>query len=90
MVISELANSGLDAAIGDNGVIAFRVQEHKQLKTVSDPSFPKEYFGIVVKQGNKALQDKLNAGLAAIKADGSYATIYKKWFQADAPTLPAQ
>lgn len=90
VVISELANSGLDAAIGDNGVIAFRVQEHKQLKTVSDPSFPKEYFGIVVKQGNKALQDKLNAGLAAIKADGSYATIYKKWFQADAPTLPAQ
>lgn len=90
VVISELANSGLDAAIGDNGVIAFRVQEHKQLKTVSDASFPKEYFGIVVKQGNKALQDKLNAGLAAIKADGSYATIYKKWFQADAPTLPAQ
>ena len=90
VVISELANSGLDAAIGDNGVIAFRVQEHKTLKTVSDPSFPKEYFGIVVKQGNKALQDKLNAGLAAIKADGSYATSYKKWFQADAPTLPAQ
>ncbi len=90
VVISELANSGLDAAIGDNGVIAFRVQEHKQLKTVSDPSFPKEFFGIVVKQGNKALLDKLNAGLAAIKADGSYATIYKKWFQAEAPALPAQ
>ena len=90
VVISELANTGLDAAIGDNGVIAFRVQEHKSLKTVSDPAFPKEYFGIVVKQGNKALLDKLNAGLAAIKADGTYATIYKKWFQADAPTLPAQ
>jgi len=90
VVIAELANSGLDAAIGDNGVIAFRVQEHKQLKTVNDPSFPKEFFGIVVKQGNKALLDKLNTGLAAVKADGSYATIYKKWFQADAPTLPAQ
>ncbi|MDR7378033.1 polar amino acid transport system substrate-binding protein [Rhodoferax ferrireducens] len=90
VVISELANSGLDAAIGDNGVIAFRVQEHKQLKTVNDPSFPKEFFGIVVKQGNKALLDKLNTGLAAVKADGSYATIYKKWFQAEAPTLPAQ
>jgi polar amino acid transport system substrate-binding protein len=90
VVISELVNSGVDAAIGDNGVIAFRVQEHKQLKTVSDPNFPKEYFGIVVKQGNKALLDKLNAGLAAIKADGSYAQIYKKWFQAEAPALPAQ
>ncbi|MDB5744946.1 MAG: extracellular solute-binding protein family 3 [Polaromonas sp.] len=90
VVISELVNTGLDAAIGDNGVIAFRVQEHKQLKTISDPSFPKEFFGIVVKQGNKALLDKLNAGLAAVKADGSYAQIYRKWFQADAPALPAQ
>ena len=71
-------------------MIAFRAQEHKQLKTVSDPGFPKEYFGIVVKQGNKALQDKLNAGLAAVKADGSYAQIYKKWFLAEAPALPAQ
>jgi polar amino acid transport system substrate-binding protein len=90
VVISELANSGVDAAIGDNGVIAFRAQEHKQLKTVNDPSFPKEYFGIVVKQGNKALLDKLNSGLSAIKADGSYGQIYKKWFLAEAPVLPAQ
>ena len=78
------------AVIGDNGVIAYRIQEHKQLKTVSDPNFPKEYFGIVVKQGNKVLLDKLNAGLAAIKADGSYAKIYKTWFQAEAPELPAK
>ena len=90
VIISELVNSGVDAAIGDNGVIAFRVQEHKQLKTVSDANFPKEYFGIVVKQGNKALLDKLNTALAAVKADGTYAQIYKKWFQADAPALPAQ
>lgn len=89
-IISELANGGVDAAIGDNGVIAFRVQEHKNLKTVDDPSFPKEYFGIVVKQGNKALLDKINAGLAAVKADGSYAQIHKKWFLADAPALPAK
>ena len=90
VAVSELANSGVDAVIGDNGVIAYRVQEHKQLKTVSDPNFPKEYFGIAVKQGNKALLDKLNAGLAAIKADGTYARIYKTWFHAEAPVLPAQ
>ena len=90
VIISELANGGVDAAIGDNGVIAFRTQEHKHLKTVADANFPKEFFGIVVKQGNKALLDKLNAGLAAVKADGTYAQIYKKWFQADAPALPAQ
>ena len=90
VVIAELVNSGVDAAIGDNGVIAFRAQEHAELKTVSDPDFPKEYFGIVVKQGNKGLLDKLNAGLAAVQADGSYAQIYQKWFKAEAPELPAQ
>ena len=40
VAVSELANSGVDAVIGDNGVIAYRIQEHKQLKTVSDPNFP--------------------------------------------------
>ena len=66
------------------------MQEHKELKTLSDPAFPKEYFGIAVKQGNKALLDRLNSGLAAIKADGTYAQIYRKWFHSDAPALPAQ
>ncbi len=90
VMIQELAASGLDAAIGDNGVIAYRVQEQKSLKTVDDPSFPKEYFGIVVKQGNRDLLDKVTAGLTAIKADGTYATIYRKWFKAEPPPLPAR
>jgi polar amino acid transport system substrate-binding protein len=88
LIIAELVGHGVDAAIGDNGVIAYRVQERQELKTVSDPSFPKEYFGIVVKQGNTALRAKLNEGLAAIISDGSYARIYRKWFQAEPPTLP--
>ena len=62
LIIAELVAGGVDAAIGDNGVIAYRVQEHKSLKTVNDPGFPKEYFGIVVKQGNTALRDRLNTG----------------------------
>lgn len=90
VMIQELAGAGLDAAIGDNGVIAYRVQEQPKLKTVDDPTFPKEYFGIVVKQGNKALLDKLNAGLAGIRSDGTYAALYRKWFKAEPPTLPAQ
>ena len=90
LIIAELAAYGVDAAIGDNGVIAYRVQEQKTLKTVSDPGFPKEYFGIVVKQGNAALRDQLNAGLAGIISDGSYARIYRTWFKAEPPVLPKQ
>lgn len=83
LIISELAGGGVDAAIGDNGVIAYRVSQNAALKTVEDPAFPVEGFGIVVKKGDKALQDKLNAGLAAVRADGSYSQIYKKWFGKD-------
>lgn len=90
LVIAELAAHGVDAAIGDNGVIAYRVQERKDLTTVSDPSFPREYFGIVVKQGNTALRDSLNAGLQAIIADGTYARIHRQWFKADPPPLPVK
>jgi polar amino acid transport system substrate-binding protein len=88
VAIAELLGGGLDAVIGDNGVIAYRVQEHRELKTVSDPLFPAEYFGIVVRKGNKGLLDQLNRGLAATMADGSYARAYRKWFQADPPVLP--
>jgi len=83
LIISELAGGGVDAAIGDNGVIAYRVSQNPDLKTVEDPSFPEEGFGIVVKKGDKPMQDKLSAGLAAIRADGSYNAIYKKWFNKD-------
>ncbi|MCD2167260.1 MAG: basic amino acid ABC transporter substrate-binding protein [Comamonas sp.] len=83
LIISELAAGGVDAAIGDNGVIAYRVSQYPALKTVDDASFPKEHFGIVVRKGDKALQEKINAGLAAIRADGSYNVIYKKWFNQD-------
>lgn len=90
LIIAELAGYGVDAVIGDNGVIAYRVAEQKDLKTVEDATFPKEYFGIVVKQGNTALRKTLDTGLAAIQADGSYATIYRKWFKTDPPALPKQ
>ena len=83
VVISELVGSGVDAAIGDNGVIAYRASLDPSLKTVEDPNFPKEHFGIVVRKGDKALLDRINAGLAAIRADGTYNTIYKKWFKTD-------
>lgn len=90
LIIAELAAGGVEAAIGDNGVIAYRVQEHKSLKTIDDPSLPKEYFGIAVKQGNAALRDTLNKGLAAIIADGTYAKIYRTWFKSEPPVLPKQ
>lgn len=81
LIISELAAGGVDAAIGDNGVIAYRVAQTPGLKVVEDPDFPKEHFGIVTRKGDDALREQLDAGLAAIRADGTYNTLYQKWFK---------
>jgi polar amino acid transport system substrate-binding protein len=49
---------------------------------VSDKEFVPEQYGIAVKKGNTELLDKLNKGLADIKADGTYDKIYAQYFGA--------
>ncbi|MDK6768775.1 transporter substrate-binding domain-containing protein, partial [Klebsiella aerogenes] len=52
---------------------------------VGDKVTDKDYFGtglgIAVRQGNTELQQKFNAALEKVKKDGTYQTIYSKWFQ---------
>ena len=69
--------------MGDNGVIQNFVNNNPgvKLNTISDPAFEKEYYGFAVKKGRSdELLSKINAGIAAIKADGTYQKIYDKWF----------
>ncbi|KAF0811626.1 ABC transporter arginine-binding protein 1 [Andreprevotia sp. IGB-42] len=82
LALKELLNGGVDAVVADNGVVVNFIANNKndKLKTIDDATFAKEYYGFAVKKGNKALLEKLNKGIAAIKADGSYAKIYKKYF----------
>ncbi|WP_028456573.1 basic amino acid ABC transporter substrate-binding protein [Chitinilyticum litopenaei] len=82
LALKELLNGGVDAVVADNGVVVNFIANNKgsKLKTIDDSSFAKEYYGIAVKKGNKDLLAKLNKGLAAIKADGTYDKIYKKYF----------
>ncbi|WP_410500207.1 basic amino acid ABC transporter substrate-binding protein [Chitinibacter sp. S2-10] len=82
LALQELQNGGVDAVIADNGVVVNYITNNSKakLKTIDDASFAKEYYGIAVKKGNKALLDQLNKGIAAIKADGTYDKIYKHYF----------
>lgn len=41
---------------------------------------PTQYMAFAVKKGNHALKDKINAGLAKVKADGTYDKLVNKWF----------
>lgn len=82
LALQELEAGGVDAVVADNGVIAHYVANNTgaKFKSVSDPAFVPEQYGLVVKKGNAELLAKLNAGLAAVRADGSYDQIFKQYF----------
>ena len=83
LAFKELAAGGVDATVGDNGVVQYFVANNPGVKynMFVDPPFPKEQYGFALKKGrNDGLREKINKGLAAIKADGTYAKIEQKWF----------
>ena len=81
LALKELENGGVDAVVADNGVIVnFQKNNPSAFKVVTDTTFKKEHYGIAVKTGNAELLKKINAGLAAIKADGTYEKIYQGYF----------
>ena len=90
LALKELETGGIDAVVADNGVVVNYVKNNagNKFKTVNDPAFAPEHYGIAVKKGNAALLAKLNKGLAAIRADGSYERIYAKYLGAP-ETAPA-
>ena len=90
LALKELESGGVDAVVADNGVVVNYVTNNAgaKFKTVSDKAFVPEQYGFAVKKGNAELLGKLNKGLADIKADGSYAAIYAKYFGAP-PAAPA-
>jgi polar amino acid transport system substrate-binding protein len=90
LALKELESGGVDAVVADNGVVIHYVANNPggKFKTVSDKDFVPEQYGIAVKKGNAELLGKLNEGLKGIKADGTYNTIYAKYFGA-APAAAA-
>jgi polar amino acid transport system substrate-binding protein len=94
LALKELEAGGVDAVVADNGVVVHYIANNPggKFKTVSDKAFELEQYGIAVKKGNAELLGKINDGLAAIKADGTYDKIYAQYFgqaSAAAPAAPA-
>jgi polar amino acid transport system substrate-binding protein len=84
LALKELEAGGLDAVVADNGVIENYVANNTSVKfkTVKDAGFTPEQYGLAVRKGNTELLEKLNKGLADVKADGTYDQIYAKYFGA--------
>lgn len=83
LALNELLEGGVNASVGDNGVIQYFVANNPniQFRTIVDEGFDKEEYGFVIKKGRSdKLLPAINAGLAAVKADGTYDKIYQQWF----------
>ncbi|WP_275554074.1 arginine ABC transporter substrate-binding protein [Mixta sp. Marseille-Q2659] len=83
--ILDLKNGRIDAVFGDTAVVNEWLKQNQNLTAVGEKVTDKAYFGtglgIAVRQNKSALQQKFNAALDKVKADGTYKTIYSKWFQ---------
>ncbi|BES84598.1 arginine ABC transporter substrate-binding protein [Pectobacterium araliae] len=83
--VLDLKNGRLDAVFGDTAVVNEWLKQNDTLASVGQSVTDKDYFGIglgiAVRQNNDELLKKFNDALNKIKQDGTYETIYKKWFQ---------
>ncbi|MBP2170578.1 arginine transport system substrate-binding protein [Erwinia toletana] len=82
--ILDLKNGRLDGVFGDTAVVNEWLKSNPNLATVGNHVTDAQYFGaglgIAVRPDNKALLEKLNSALTAIKADGTYQKISDRWF----------
>ncbi|AIY44105.1 Glutamine ABC transporter [Collimonas arenae] len=82
LLLTEVDNGGVDAAVGDNGAVAnhLKFNKDKGFKLIESDKFEKEYYGIAVRPVDTALMAKINSGLKAVHANGSYDKIYASYF----------
>jgi polar amino acid transport system substrate-binding protein len=79
-----LAADRVDAVINDYAVSAYAAERRDDFEIV-DRNPTVENYGLVFSKENTALRDAFNAGLAEIRANGTYDEIYRKWFGEDPP-----
>ncbi len=79
----ELSNNGVDAVINSKPATAYMLTMQPKIaeKTELLPDvLSHTYTAMMVKKGNTALANELNAAFTQMKQSGEYAEIYKKWF----------
>ncbi|MCC5661379.1 basic amino acid ABC transporter substrate-binding protein [Nostoc sp. XA010] len=84
----DLINGNVDAVINDVPVIlyALKTGSLRGIK-IAGELLTQEYYGIPVRKNSPNL-NLINKGLDTIIKDGTYAQIYKKWFNTKPPQLP--
>jgi polar amino acid transport system substrate-binding protein len=78
-LFAAIESGSIDAILQDLPVNAYRTTQDKSLKVVETYKTGEQY-GFAVKQDNAAVLTFINDGLKALKADGTFDTIYSKYF----------
>lgn len=93
LAIQELLSGGANAVVADNAVIEAFAKNNpdKNLTVIEDPSFAKEYYGLMFPKGSK-LKTDIDKAINTLYDNGKFAEIYKKWFgtEPDIKNLKAQ
>ncbi len=84
LAFEDMAAGRISGVVCDTPVAAdyaLQRQEYRErFKIVGEP-FTEEYYGIVVRKGNKKVLDMINKGIAAVKAKGIDKKIEEKWLR---------
>jgi polar amino acid transport system substrate-binding protein len=81
-VFMDLKLGRIDAVVVDIPVAQAYLRRIPGL-VISSPRMSEEHYGIAVRKGNRELLDKINDGLAKIRASGEFDEITDKWFRED-------
>jgi polar amino acid transport system substrate-binding protein len=84
LAFEDMAAGRVAAVVCDTPVAAnyaLQRKEYKENFKIVGKPFTEEYYGVVVKKGNKELLDLLNKGIKQVKAKGLDKAINKKWLR---------
>jgi polar amino acid transport system substrate-binding protein len=82
--INALKAGTVEAVIIDAPVAQNAVEEEGQVE-IAEKVPTEEEYGIAVAKGETELLEEINDGLAEVLKDGTYKTIYEKWFHLEPP-----
>lgn len=83
----ELNSGTCDAVVINTSVALYYLKQggSKDLKIVGESAVPNNGLAMAINKDKPEQLEKVNKALADLKADGTYAEIYKKWFGVEPP-----
>ncbi|NOU97389.1 transporter substrate-binding domain-containing protein [Paenibacillus sp. LMG 31456] len=81
--LTDLNIGRIDATINNVFAIKPLIEKNKfKIKAVGQP-IKEDFAGVAVRKNNRELVEAINKALAEMKTDGTFTTIFKKWFDVE-------